>query len=35
MEKEFKPKVSEQDPDKRGTFMDFARNMWPLGTQMS
>lgn len=30
-----KPKEQEGDPDKRGTFKDFAGNMWSLGTQVS
>lgn len=27
------PKGQENDPDKRGTFKDFAGNMWSIGTQ--
>lgn len=27
------PKTQENDPDKRGTFKDFAGNMWSIGTQ--
>jgi uncharacterized glyoxalase superfamily protein PhnB len=27
------PTVREGDPDKRGTFKDFAGNMWSVGTQ--
>ena len=27
------PKAQENDPDKRGTFKDFAGNMWSIGTQ--
>ena len=29
-----KPKHQENDPDKRGTFRDFAGNMWSIGTQL-
>jgi len=29
-----KPKQQEHDPDKRGTFRDFAGNMWSIGTQL-
>jgi PhnB protein len=29
-----KPKQNEGDPDKRATFMDFAGNMWSIGTQV-
>jgi len=29
-----KPKQQENDPDKRGTFKDFAGNMWSIGTQL-
>ncbi|NJM16481.1 MAG: VOC family protein [Bacteroidales bacterium] len=28
------PKTSEDDPDKRGMFNDFAGNMWAVSTQM-
>ena len=28
-----KPKTREGDPDKRGTFIDFAGNMWSVATQ--
>ena len=28
-----KPKQQENDPDRRGTFKDFAGNMWSIGTQ--
>lgn len=28
-----KPKESEGDPDRRGTFKDFAGNIWSIGTQ--
>jgi PhnB protein len=28
-----KPKTQEGDPDRRGTFVDFAGNMWSIGTQ--
>ncbi|MEO6188362.1 MAG: VOC family protein [Ginsengibacter sp.] len=28
-----KPTVKEGDPDRRGTFMDFAGNYWAVGTQ--
>ncbi len=28
-----KPKEQEGDPDRRGTFKDFAGNMWSIGTQ--
>lgn len=27
------PKEGEGDPDRRGTFKDFAGNMWSIGTQ--
>ncbi len=27
------PKIREGDPDRRGTFKDFAGNMWSIGTQ--
>jgi len=27
------PQVKENDPDKRGTFKDFAGNMWSVATQ--
>ena len=27
------PKLREGDPDRRGTFKDFAGNMWSIGTQ--
>ena len=27
------PKAKENDPDKRGTFKDFAGNMWSVATQ--
>lgn len=27
------PMEREADPDSRATFKDFARNMWPVGTQ--
>ncbi|MBL8003546.1 MAG: VOC family protein [Candidatus Kapabacteria bacterium] len=27
------PKSQENDPDRRGTFKDFAGNMWSIGTQ--
>jgi len=27
------PKSQVNDPDKRGTFKDFAGNMWSIGTQ--
>lgn len=27
------PKTSDGDPDRRGTFRDFAGNMWSIGTQ--
>jgi len=27
------PKLREGDPDRRGTFIDFAGNMWSIGTQ--
>jgi PhnB protein len=30
-----KPKEQEGDPDRRGTFKDFAGNMWSIGTQKS
>jgi PhnB protein len=29
-----KPKQQENDPDRRGTFKDFAGNMWSVGTQL-
>ena len=29
-----KPKQQENDPDKRGTFKDFAGNIWSIGTQL-
>jgi PhnB protein len=29
-----KPKNNEEDPDNRGTFLDFAGNMWSVSTQM-
>ena len=29
-----KPKHNEGDPDRRGTFKDFAGNMWSVGTQL-
>lgn len=29
-----RPKDPENDPDKRGTFKDFAGNMWSVGTQL-
>jgi PhnB protein len=29
-----KPKQQESDPDRRGTFKDFAGNMWSVGTQL-
>ena len=29
------PKQREGDPDKRGTFTDFAGNTWAIGTQLS
>jgi len=29
-----KPKQQENDPDRRGTFKDFAGNMWSIGTQL-
>ncbi len=28
------PKVKEGDPDKRGTFIDFAGNVWSVATQL-
>lgn len=28
-----RPKQQEGDPDRRGTFKDFAGNMWSVGTQ--
>ncbi|WP_194776213.1 VOC family protein [Pararhodonellum marinum] len=28
------PKENDGDPDRRGTFKDFAGNMWSVGTQM-
>lgn len=28
------PQVKEGDPDKRGTFIDFAGNMWSVSTQV-
>jgi PhnB protein len=27
------PKTRENDPDKRGSFMDFSGNIWAIGTQ--
>lgn len=30
-----KPKEREGDPDRRGTFKDFAGNMWSVGTQLN
>jgi PhnB protein len=30
-----KPKEQEGDPDRRGTFKDFAGNMWSIGMQKS
>jgi PhnB protein len=30
-----KPKEQDGDPDRRGTFKDFAGNMWSIGTQKS
>ena len=30
-----KPQQKEGDPDKRGTFKDFAGNFWAVGTQRS
>lgn len=30
-----KPKVREGDSDRRGTFKDFAGNIWSIGTQMT
>ena len=29
-----KPKQQDNDPDRRGTFKDFAGNMWSIGTQL-
>jgi len=29
------PKTQEGDPDLRGTFIDFAGNMWSVGTQLT
>lgn len=29
------PKVNEGDPDRRGTFTDFAGNMWSVSTQVA
>ncbi len=29
-----RPKESEGDPDRRGTFKDFAGNIWSVGTQV-
>ena len=29
-----KPKQQVNDPDRRGTFKDFAGNMWSVGTQL-
>ena len=29
-----KPRQQGNDPDKRGTFKDFAGNMWSIGTQL-
>ena len=29
-----KPKQQENDPDRRGTFKDFAGNIWSVGTQL-
>lgn len=29
-----KPKQQENDPDRRGTFKDFAGNIWSIGTQL-
>ena len=29
------PKQHEGDPDRRGTFTDFAGNMWSVSTQMN
>ncbi|MFZ1790933.1 MAG: VOC family protein [Saprospiraceae bacterium] len=29
-----RPKQREGDPDRRGTFIDFAGNMWSVGTQL-
>lgn len=28
------PQIKENDPDKRGTFKDFAGNMWSVSTQL-
>ena len=28
------PKVSDSDPDVRGTFMDFGGNMWSIGSKL-
>jgi uncharacterized glyoxalase superfamily protein PhnB len=30
-----KPKEREGDPDRRGSFMDFAGNVWAIGTQIN
>jgi len=30
-----RPKQQEGDPDRRGTFKDFAGNMWSIGAQLS
>ena len=30
-----KPKEKEGDPDRRGSFKDFAGNVWSIGTQMN
>ena len=30
-----KPKEKKDDPDRRGSFKDFAGNVWSIGTQMS
>ncbi len=30
-----KPKEQEGDPDRRGSFKDFAGNIWSIGTQVS
>lgn len=29
-----KPKQNENDPDRRGTFRDYAGNLWSIGTQL-
>ncbi len=29
-----KPKQQDNDPDRRGTFKDFAGNIWSIGTQL-